>query len=180
MFPNNLSFYYIPNSCFIDCQNLEKIAIPDSVTAIDGAAFSDCFSLEKVALPSSLERIGSRAFSGCRSLKEIAIPENVNFLGNYIFTRCYDLETIVLNGLIRRIESNAFYGIASGYKIISLRKNIEEMIEVSDEDRQYLLDRTLFIDCTLDDLLKGGYSLSQANEKLLQSSKFFKDLSLNR
>lgn len=38
------------------------IAIPEGVTAIDGAAFNSCKSLEKVKLPSTLKTIGAKAF----------------------------------------------------------------------------------------------------------------------
>lgn len=78
---------------FRGCSNLQAVAIPESVTALEGT-FMGCGSMTSVSLPEGLERIGYSAFDGCGSLTEINIPATVASIGAKAFS----------NTAIRHIE----------------------------------------------------------------------------
>jgi len=48
--------------------NMEKVVLPDGVTAIGARAFADCESLVSINLPDSVSFIADDAFSGCDNL----------------------------------------------------------------------------------------------------------------
>jgi hypothetical protein len=56
---------------FWNCDSLEHIVIPKSVTRIGGGAFSGCSKLKSVTLSNQVVTIGSEAFDGCVSLVDI-------------------------------------------------------------------------------------------------------------
>ena len=53
---------------FSQCNNLECIVIPDSVTSIGDSAFFYCDSLTSIVIPNSVTSIGKDAFERCTSL----------------------------------------------------------------------------------------------------------------
>ncbi len=50
---------------FKECESLQSVIIPNSVTSIGDYAFSLCQSLQSVTIPNSVTCIGNHAFSGC-------------------------------------------------------------------------------------------------------------------
>lgn len=67
----------ICDGAFIECDFLEEISLPDSVTSIGDGAFRECSSLTSIAIPDSVTHIGDAAFGGCASLTSIVIPDGV-------------------------------------------------------------------------------------------------------
>lgn len=96
----------IGNSAFADCQSLEKVTLPDSVTTIGEYAFSDCYALTQVNIPSGVTYIAKSAFSSCDSLSEIIIPEGVT-----------------------KIESSAFYSEFTPSRVVNMPKSVKEIEE---------------------------------------------------
>lgn len=58
----------IPSRVFSNCDSIEEIRIPDSVTEIRDSSFIRCNNLKIVEIPSSVENIGQGAFSSCKNL----------------------------------------------------------------------------------------------------------------
>lgn len=58
----------IPSRVFSNCDSIEEIRIPDSVTEIRDSSFVRCNNLKIVEIPSSVENIGPGAFSSCKNL----------------------------------------------------------------------------------------------------------------
>lgn len=58
--------------------------------------FMDCDALEFIDLPSSITTIGSDAFRGCKELKELTIPENVTSVGERALQGCEKLRKIYI------------------------------------------------------------------------------------
>ena len=83
----------IVENAFINCANLKRITIPDSVTSIGNSAFSGCRSLASVVFGenSQLTSIGNCAFIGCGGLTSITIPDSVTSIGSGAFYGCYTL-----------------------------------------------------------------------------------------
>lgn len=87
-------------------QNLEFIALPNSVTEIEYSAFVEIFNpngetpkstfkLNNIILGENLETIGEMPF-GC-SIKTIHIPKNVKRISTAAFGYCPDLESITVD-----------------------------------------------------------------------------------
>ena len=96
----------IGESAFENCNNLERISIPDSIVKIERSAFENCWSLENVQFGSdpskaSLEIIGEYAFANtkiCPDYNEDCAPLD------------YAFEPLVLPDNLKRIEYGAFKG----------------------------------------------------------------------
>ena len=94
---------------FANCDSLESVSIPDSVTEIGGYAFSECTSLKSINVPDSVTRIGREAFSGCTSLKSINLPNSVTEMGGEAFNSCSGLESVNIPNGVTEIGWRAFY-----------------------------------------------------------------------
>ena len=83
---------------FEECDELEAIAIPASVTSIGRKAFYDCDMLKFVAIGSGVTRINEQAFYNCDSLKSVAIDGNGVSIGKDAFNDCEKLESVSFLG----------------------------------------------------------------------------------
>lgn len=120
----------INNSAFVNCNGLERIMIPDSVTTIGDEAFRGCTSLSIIMIPDSVTTIGNFAFSGCRGLTSItgsatnvsavarqARPTSFvvnitsgNIIDNSAFSECTGLTSIAISDCVTSIGYSAFSG----------------------------------------------------------------------
>ena len=81
----------IPLGAFEGCNQVVKVVIRESVTAIRALAFGNCKSLASITIPESVTTIGRSAFANCCSLKSITIPESVTAIGYDAFEGCSSL-----------------------------------------------------------------------------------------
>ncbi|MBR0518478.1 leucine-rich repeat domain-containing protein [bacterium] len=86
----------IDSEVFKDCDQLQVVTIPDTVTEIGDSAFENCSSLEKINIPDSVTKIGNRAFANCKSLVSIVIPNSVVDIGTTLFVGCVRLQKLTL------------------------------------------------------------------------------------
>lgn len=93
---------------FYQCTNLQKIALPNSVTTISESAFSGCSSLSSVILPENLSYIGSDSFRGCSSLPVISLPNNVTQIESGAFSGCESLFWVEILGNVTCFKSSTF------------------------------------------------------------------------
>ena len=120
----------INNSAFVNCNGLERIMIPDSVTTIGAEAFYGCTSLSNIMIPDSVTNIGGYAFNGCSGLTSItgsatnvsavarqARPTSFvvnitsgNIIDNYAFSECTGLTSIAIPDSVTSIGYSAFFG----------------------------------------------------------------------
>ncbi|OYP43740.1 hypothetical protein CIK89_07830 [Prevotella sp. P4-119] len=105
----------IPNSvtgiggdAFYLCESLQSVTIPNSVTGIGDEAFYLCESLQSVTIPNSVISIGDGAFSSCESLQSVTIPNSVTKIGNYAFDGCSSLQSITIPNSVTSIGDGAF------------------------------------------------------------------------
>lgn len=101
--------------CTLDAK---RYAVPDGVTVIGEQAFFECENLEEICFPESLTEIEAYSMNGCTSLREIILPDGVLSIGQFAFTRCDLLTEIVIPGSVVRIEGNPFAGCASLERIV--------------------------------------------------------------
>ena len=108
----------ICDDAFWDCESLQQITIPDSVTNIGYGAFACCYSLQQITIPNSVTNIGNSAFAWCESLQQITIPDSVTNIGKGAFYECQSLQQITIPDSITRIGDSAFWRCESLQQII--------------------------------------------------------------
>jgi hypothetical protein len=89
-------------------EEITKIVISDTVTAIPDRAFSCCYKLISVDIPNSVTKIGEKAFIYCRQLVSVDIPNSVTNLGGGVFASCVSLKSVKLPNNIEFISANMF------------------------------------------------------------------------
>ena len=100
-------------SAFSNCGSLTRLDIPDGVTSIGSSAFSGCSALASVSIPESVSSIGSGAFYECKRLTSVAIPEGVSSIGDSTFQSCECLTSVSIPGSVASIGRGAFWGCTS-------------------------------------------------------------------
>lgn len=91
---------------FYNCDSLESIEIPDTVTLIDSWAF-EYSELESVTIPSSVKKIGSGAFYNCYALESVTLSEGLESIGSSAFDSC-DIAEITIPASVKEIGGYAF------------------------------------------------------------------------
>lgn len=98
----------IDERAFYNCENLNSIELPDSITEIGASAFRGCSGLTGISLPDGLKAISSDCFHGCTDLRSVDIPSSVQQISERAFYECESLEEIVFPDSLQKIDSSAF------------------------------------------------------------------------
>lgn len=93
---------------YVGNDKVEKLVIPDSVTAISTYAFDNCDSIEFVTIGSGVKEIGSNAFARCDELVTVTMSDSVEAMGNAVFEKCKKLESVKLSAALINIGNSAF------------------------------------------------------------------------
>lgn len=99
----------IPKECFSECQNLQKIRIPDNVVTIEERAFNNCLNIKELEIPDSVKYVAETAFSGWKSDQTLTVYQN------YVLVNCeariglIKEEKIVLNERITDTNAAGLY-----------------------------------------------------------------------
>ncbi len=85
-------------SAFTNCDKLEGLVIPESVTSLGDSAFSNTTSLKSVTFTSGLETLGNKSFSGCTQLEELNFSSDGSLkeIGQNTFSGCKALTRVIL------------------------------------------------------------------------------------
>ncbi len=97
----------ICGNLFSECDGIEEIKIPDTVTKIQVQAFQNS-GLKRIVIPNSVTKIGNNAFSGCKNLVEVVIPNSVTKVGSNAFSGCENLNEVIIPNSVTEIGDNAF------------------------------------------------------------------------
>ena len=73
----NIPVSVIAYEAFLECNLLESVIIPDSITNINGSAFHSCENLTKITIPNNVSYIGPDAFYGCENLTNIIYNDTI-------------------------------------------------------------------------------------------------------
>jgi hypothetical protein len=92
--------------------------VPDTVSTIADGAFLDCEELEVLFLPTSVTKIGQEAFYYCISLRSIKFSEGLLEIDTSAFAQCTSLTSLSLPTTLRTIGEGAFYGASSLEKVV--------------------------------------------------------------
>ncbi len=115
----------IASGAFNYCTNLTDITFEENskLKIIGKNAFYECETLENIIFPNTLTSIGDMAFFGCKKLTSIVIPENVTEMGNGAFFGCTELTDVVISGSVNKISDSAF-GFCSKIDNITLPDSV--------------------------------------------------------
>ena len=89
----------IPDYAFYNCDLIEKIEIPETVTSIGSYAFYNCSKLKQlnsttegeVILPTGITSINPYVFSSCGEIEKVKFGD-VTSIGSYAFCNCENIE----------------------------------------------------------------------------------------
>ena len=91
---------------FGNCQNMEKISLPTTLTSIGHAAFmqgdgyvNTVYGLTEITIPSGVTSIGGSAFWGS-AIQSLVIPASVTEIGKYACRDCAALKSVTVNGTV--------------------------------------------------------------------------------
>ena len=93
---------------FKNCNQMNAVIIPSTVTDVANASFRGCTSMTTVVISSSLNYISSYGFSDCTSLSSISPLLSVTSIEEGAFGNCSSLTSIVLGSKLKNIGSVAF------------------------------------------------------------------------
>lgn len=109
----------------VDCDTSVKSAtVREDTVGIAYAAFMNCGELERITLPDSINIINDYAFYNCKKLESIKIPLGVTEINEYVFGFCESLKTVELHDDIIAIRNNSFKS-CSGLCELSIPDGIE-------------------------------------------------------
>ncbi len=111
---------------FINCNNLKKVVLPDSLKKIGKSAFENCYKLADFSIPNGVVEIGSYAFADCDSLVSITIPNSVISMSYNIFEYCSNLAEVKLPDNLEYIPSYMFY-VCPKLKSIDIPEGTEQI-----------------------------------------------------
>lgn len=96
----------IGENVFENCQNMESITLPTTLTSIGHAAFmqadgyvSTVYGLTEITIPSGVTSIGGSAFWGS-AIQNLVIPASVTEIGKYACRDCAALKSVTINGTV--------------------------------------------------------------------------------
>lgn len=93
---------------FSGCAALERVHLPERLTAVSKRMFDGCGALQEISLPRAVRSIGDYAFYGCERLKELRLPEGVESIGRYAFYNCRRMEKINIPLAARELNTGLF------------------------------------------------------------------------
>ena len=125
---------------FANCDNLERVYLPNNFSIIGDYAFYNCKNLKfvgtnaldsnitKSVLPTGLYQLGAGAFQKCNSLVEVDFTATKNnlILGNAAFSSCENLESVLLPNTVKAIPES-FLNSCPRITSIDLADNIESV-----------------------------------------------------
>ena len=89
---NGMPIAGIDMGVFMECVDLMRVELPDTLTYIADNVFKGCTSLQVIDIPDGVMHIGQEAFYGCTSLTSVFIGDGLIEIGDNVFGGCTSLE----------------------------------------------------------------------------------------
>ena len=117
---SNTRIEYLPNGCFFDCKQLQKVKLPSTLTtpnngewkneddAIYGKQAFQNTAIESIDLTNTqLISLGDYMFADCKQLKTVKLPSTLKFIWQHAFYNS-SLSSITLPSSLQKIDKFAF------------------------------------------------------------------------
>lgn len=106
---SNTKLTSLPNDCFVNCRNVKKVILSNTITELPWQMFSSCKSLNYFVVPNGITRIEYNCFSYCDNLLQVELPSTLTYINNNAFYY-NNLQVIISHALVSpQIESQTFY-----------------------------------------------------------------------
>lgn len=108
----------ISQNTFENCDALQSVTIPSTLTVIGAYAFTDCDLLENVTFVNGTKKLSIHeyAFSNCVSIKEFVFPARLSTAQNFILFGCNAIEKITIQNPTGNYSAASFYVDNSMYR----------------------------------------------------------------
>lgn len=147
---NRSGTYVVPDGvecikgwAFGDCNDLQRVVLPDSVRDIEYAAFWMCKGLESIDFGKGVRRIGAKAFDGCEQLASLVIPDSVEVIEGNAFSGCKNLASVTLGAGLKEIGGRVF-GSCTKLPSITIPGNV---VSIGDYAFSYCLNLKSVVLC---------------------------------
>ena len=102
----------IGHSAFSGCKSLTELTFENGKLTVIGlnlyTIFGGCTSLERIVLPENLTAIQGYAFQSCTALKEVVFGNNMQTISGYAFDNCNNLTVCNIPASVTSISPTAF------------------------------------------------------------------------
>lgn len=143
----------IPEFCFANCENLEKVVLNNGMELIGKGAFCECPALKDFVIKGEIKEFGEQVFYATTGLKSFTLPNNDVILGKYCFLDCENLETIIL-------QENTRFNIIDG--LIFAGTNLSSF--VCDNNKYYSSQDNLLLNKEKDTVI---FAFNSNNKELV-------------
>lgn len=109
--PKSLTAYeceYPYTGLFIECDNLNRIVFENGLKQIPYRICKNVPGLRQITIPNSVISIEEEAFMGCSQIEAVNIPKTVQTIGEHAFAECSHLESVTLNDGILTLGNGCF------------------------------------------------------------------------
>ncbi len=99
----------IANKAFANCDALQSVWLPASLTDYGEGAFYQCKNLTKAVFDDDTEEIPAYALTSVHGLKEVQFGQKLKKIGKYAFSACTGLPSVQIPDGVTEIGEKAFY-----------------------------------------------------------------------
>jgi len=101
----------IDQRAFYECNHIESVTFPASVTYIEDYALYACLALTTVEIEGDLlPTLGKDIFAGCTSLRNVNLGSAMTFIPDGMFENCINLRNVTIPASVTFIDYSAFKG----------------------------------------------------------------------
>ncbi|MBQ4028585.1 MAG: leucine-rich repeat domain-containing protein [Prevotella sp.] len=87
----------IADDCFVGCDKLEEVSIPESVLTLGDRCFANCTCLKTITIHKDMRHLGRDCFAGCSSLSSVDIQsEKLEGIPEGCFNGCTNLQQMII------------------------------------------------------------------------------------
>lgn len=137
----------IGDACFMSCNFLTDVTVPEGIISIGESAFASCTLLCTVVLPDSATDLGAGMFEGDTMLSDFTFPSGITEIPEAFFYECSYFYQMTLPDTITSIGNEAFYG-CSYLDTIELSENLESIGNYAFQGCDLLTSITIPASCT--------------------------------
>ena len=126
--PDTLVNFGTSQGPFMECTSLERITIPNGVTAIWCDAFKGDTALTIVNLPASLKTVYSNAFNGCTNLSSVNFHKDSSgiILQASAFQDCRSLKSFDFSKIGDMLSNGSIFKNCTSLEKVEIGKNIAQ------------------------------------------------------
>lgn len=138
----------LPAYTLFDCNDLEAILLPQTITSVGNFAFYSCKRLRYIPLD-GLQKIGEYAFHSCSALTVLTLGEELTSIGIGAFEGCNAIRRMTLPFVGGGSEENAYLGYIFGAAVPEFSRGYypEELSEIILSDACSAIGTDAFYEC---------------------------------